>query len=55
MRAPKAGVPVAALSLWLAASPGSPALAQSAAPLEISCPAQAGLNGSFAAECVGIR
>jgi hypothetical protein len=45
VRAPKAGGPaVAALSLWLAASPGSPALAQPAAPLEISCPAQAGLK-----------
>ena len=44
MRAPKAGLPVAALALGLAASPGSPALAQPAAPLEISCPAQAGLK-----------
>ena len=44
MRAPKAGLPVAALALGLAASPGSPALAQPAAPLEISCPAQAGLR-----------
>jgi hypothetical protein len=44
MRAPKAGVPVAALSLGLAVSLGSSALAQTAVPLEISCPAQAGLK-----------
>ncbi len=44
MRAPRTGVPVAVLSLGLAAFPGSPALAQPAVPLEISCPAQAGLK-----------
>jgi hypothetical protein len=44
IRAPRAGVPVAALSLGLAAFPGSPALAQPATPLEISCPTQAGLK-----------
>jgi hypothetical protein len=46
MRAPRAGVPVAALSLGLAAFLGPPALAQPAVPLEISCPAQAGLKCS---------
>jgi hypothetical protein len=44
IRAPRAGVPVAALSLGLAVFPGSPALAQPTTPLEISCPAQAGLK-----------
>ncbi len=43
MRAARA-VLVAALPLGLAAFPGSPALAQPAVPLEISCPAQAGLK-----------